>query len=470
MARRRRLNKKVALVGTTVLLLLALAAVCVILRLNRNPAPLIADGDAAWAAHDCQTARESYTRAYGLIRSSEGKIDLLFKLAEVYRELDQWDRVLGCWGQVLTSDPQNVKARLGQLKYAYLLADGLGSAGRSMSGYWEEVLSQARKATDLIEKSGLSSDEKTKWEPSFGTVDDRAWHGGARQLGPHLHFVKGRAAFELAALGAVMSPGELLQEAQNDLDEAKKLDPNNVQVYRYLAEVFVKKGETAASRGNTEQKNAAEQQADDILAEAVRAAGQVPEAHVNVLMRKLTVAQRGSITATREQMKALEPQYADSDAEVSLQSRGLGRPGTILFLLRGLSGFRRFAGDAESSYPGHGAGSYSGRWQRRVPDADGQLPLPQVLRLRRRAGLEQGDRIDGTSLWSCRAPRTSPGPCSSPIAFIGSPCARCSASAVWSGFSRCPSRTRPGRGFWPGFRRRCMRSARFGAAARIWKS
>ena len=311
MARRRRLNKKVALLGTTVLLLFGLAAVCVILRLNRNPAPLIADGDAAWAAHNYQTARESYTRAYGLIRSSEGKIDLLFKLADVYRELAQWDRVLGCWGQVLTSDPRNVKARLGQLKYAYLLADGVGNAGLSMSGYWQEVLSQARKATELIENCGLGSDEKTKWEPLFGTVDDHPWRGGARQLGPHLHFVKGRAAFELAAMGAVMSPGELLQEAQNDLEQAKKLDPNNVQAYRYLAEVFAKKGETAASRGNTDQKSAAEQQADDILAEAVRAAGQAAEAHVNVLTRKLTVAQRGSITATREQMKALEPQYED---------------------------------------------------------------------------------------------------------------------------------------------------------------
>jgi tetratricopeptide (TPR) repeat protein len=311
MARRRRLNKKVALLGTTVLLLSALAAVCLILRLNRDPAPLIADGDAARAAHDYQTARESYTRAYGLMRSSEGKIDLLFKLADVYRELNQWDRVLGCWGQVLTSEPQNVKARLGQLKYAYLLADGIGDAGRSVSEYWEDVLSQARKTTELIEKSGLTSDEKTTWEPSFGAVEDHAWRGGARQLGPHLHFIKGRAAYELAALGAVTSPGELLQEAQNDLEQAKKLDPNNVQAYRYLAEVFIKEGEAAASRGNMEQNNAAQQRADEILAEAVRVAGQTPEAHINVLTRKLTVAQRGSVAATREQMQALEPQYED---------------------------------------------------------------------------------------------------------------------------------------------------------------
>src|SRR3990172_12309601 len=136
MARRRRLNKKVALLGTTVFLLLALTAVCVVLGLNDDPAPLIADGDAAWAAKDYKTASDSYRRAYGLTRSLEGRIDLLFKLAEVYKETDQWDRVLGCWNAVVTADPQNVKARIGQLKYGYILADGLGHAGRSISSYW----------------------------------------------------------------------------------------------------------------------------------------------------------------------------------------------------------------------------------------------------------------------------------------------------------------------------------------------
>ena len=53
---RRRLNKKVALIGSTVFLLLALAAVFVIMRLNRDPAPFIADGDAARAAGDYESA------------------------------------------------------------------------------------------------------------------------------------------------------------------------------------------------------------------------------------------------------------------------------------------------------------------------------------------------------------------------------------------------------------------------------
>lgn len=294
--------------GTAVFLLFTLGAVAVMLRLNRNPATYLADGDAAATAKDYKTAAENYRRAYGLTQSLPGKLDLLFKLVEVYRESDQWEKVLGCWNAIVTADPQNVKARLGQLKYSYLLADG---GGRSMSGSWEEVLSQARKATEAVEKAGLANEERAKWEPTFGGAEGPGWSRGAKRLGPHLHFVKGRAAFELAAMGAVAAPVELLEEAQSDLQEAKKLDPNHVQVYRYLAEVCVKKGEMAASRGNVDQKNVADRQADDILAEAVRVAGNVPEAHINVLTRKLTLAQRGGITAAREQMKALEPQYVD---------------------------------------------------------------------------------------------------------------------------------------------------------------
>ncbi|MCU0916408.1 MAG: hypothetical protein MUC88_17865 [Planctomycetes bacterium] len=309
MARRRRLNRKVALMGTTVLLIFTLAVVLMILRLNRDPALYLAEGDAAAAARDYRTAGENYRRAYGLMKAPPERIDVLFKLAEAYRQLGQWDKVLGCWAQIATLEPQNLKARLGQLKYGYVQADGLGDAGRSISGYWQEVLSQAKKTMEIIEKAGLAQEERARWEPAFGAVPDRIWSRGAPRLGPHLHFVQGRAAFELARLGAVASPGALLQEARGALEEARKVDPNNAQVYRYLAEVFLREGEAAAARGNQDEKEAAERRADELLAEAVHAAGDAPEAHINVLMRTLATAQRSGITAARDQIKTLEPQF-----------------------------------------------------------------------------------------------------------------------------------------------------------------
>ncbi|MEN6578778.1 MAG: tetratricopeptide repeat protein [Phycisphaerales bacterium] len=302
---RRRLNKKVALMGTAVSLLLVMAAVFVILRLNRDPAPFIADGDTAWAAHDYPRARENYARAYGFADTPEMKVDLLFKLSEVYREMDQWDKVLACWETVVTTDLANVKAHLGRLKYFSILADSLGSAGRSTSEYWQEVLSRATKTIAVVENAGLLNANRAEWEPSFGVVKDR----GAAILGPYLHFVKGRAALELAGMGAVTSPGALLEEAQRDLEEARKLDPNDAQVHHYLAQVFVEKGKLAASAGNRNEQAAWEKQADVILAEGVRAAQEVPEAHIHVLARKLAVMQQGTIAAAREQMKSLESEY-----------------------------------------------------------------------------------------------------------------------------------------------------------------
>ena len=197
-------------------------------------------------------------------------------------------------------------------------------------------------------------------------MKDRGWSGGAQRLGPHLHFVKGRAAFELAAMGAVTSPGELLQEAQADLEEARKLDPNNAQIYRYLAEVFVKKGEAAASRGNADQKNAAEQQADEILAEAVRAAGDVPEAHIN---RADAKTDRGAAGHDRGGPGADEgPGTAvrGPDAAIRLQCAGLRGPGAVLLLLRGLPGLGQCAGETESSHCR--SPSRPARWRATMPN------------------------------------------------------------------------------------------------------
>jgi tetratricopeptide (TPR) repeat protein len=306
---RRRLNKKVALMGGMVFLLLAMLAVFVILRLNRDAAPLIAAGDAAWGAKDYPTARENYGRAYALVEAPEMKVGLLFKLSDVYRETGQWDKVLACWETIVTTDPQNVKAYLGRLQYAYILADSLGSAGRGVSEYWDEVLTQARRTLPVVANAGLLDARREEWEPPLGTVKDRGWSRGTPRLGPHLWFVKGRAAMELAAMGAVPHPDELLQEAQTDLEEARKLDAGNAQIYHYLAEVFVVRGKIAASAGNRVEQAAAEKQADEILAEGVRVADGVPEAHIHLLARKLSAVQGETVSAARERMGELESQY-----------------------------------------------------------------------------------------------------------------------------------------------------------------
>lgn len=321
---RRRLNKKVALIGSTVFLLLALAAVFVIMRLNRDPAPFVADGDAARAAGDYESADDHYARAFGLTDSADQRIDLLFKLADVRKARGAWDKAVPCWGQIITMDPQNVRARLAQLKYVYIQADSLSRAGQSMSRSWEEVRSLADGALETIEQADLLEAERTEWEPSFETARPTGWDEGPQRLGAHLYFVRGRAAYELASMGAVTSPMQLLEEARSDLQQARERAPTNVQIYRYLADAHIAEGEIAASRGNLEEKEAAEQRADEILAEGAGAAGDAPDASIAILKRKLSAAQEGEVETIRERLEALEPEYEELTRRFSSSPRAHG--------------------------------------------------------------------------------------------------------------------------------------------------
>jgi len=306
---RRRLNKKVALIGSTVLLLATMTAVVVILRLSRDPAQFIGDGDAAWAAKDYEAARKNYARAYGYSRSAAEKIDLLFKLADVYRETDQWHKVLQCWEQVITTDPANLAARLGRLKYCYLFADSLPNAAGSASGYWQEILSQATELVGVASERDVLEDPKGAWEPSFGKAEEPGWDGGIESLGAYLLLAKGRAAFELARLGAATAPADMLEQALADLQKARERDPNAAELYRLLAEVYLQKAEDAGARGDVAAQAQASRSADNILAEAVGVVGAEPAVYINQLSRKLEQAGRGNITAVRAALGTLEGEY-----------------------------------------------------------------------------------------------------------------------------------------------------------------
>ena len=64
---KKRLNKEVALIGSIVLAILAVAVILLFLNWARNPEPFIKDGDAAMKAAaeatDEQVKQEQYTKA-----------------------------------------------------------------------------------------------------------------------------------------------------------------------------------------------------------------------------------------------------------------------------------------------------------------------------------------------------------------------------------------------------------------------
>ena len=204
---KKRLNKKVALIGSGVFVLLFLMAIGVILHLSRDPEKFIKDGDSA-----IKTAREmtdekikeetykraerNYHKARNLAKKDSLKIEILFKLVELYIETGQWRNVLGCWGNIIRIDTENVKARFGRFEYVYIMAD---SGAQKL---WQEVESQASQFIEVAENAGLLMNDIAKWQPSG--MREQGLSRNVRQcLGSYLYLRRGRANLELTRLGAV---------------------------------------------------------------------------------------------------------------------------------------------------------------------------------------------------------------------------------------------------------------------------
>lgn len=307
--KRKRLNKKVALTGTMIVLLIVLAAVLVVLRLSRDPQKFIDDGDAAWAVQDYEAAQRHYVRAYGLAKEDPMKKEVLFKLAELYMKTDDWPKVRGCWEQIINIDLKNITARLARLKFFYIVACDLAEGGIGRGDRWKDIEQQASELLQVAEQEGLLSHETAKWETSFGAEEDKAEPSGNRLLGPYLYLVRGRARYELARMRAVAAPDELIPDAMGDLEKAKALDPNNAEIYLYMARAVEERGAILATRGIVEERDKAAKQAIEILERGVEAADSDPIAHINLLARKLQAARKDGGILVKEQARLLEPEF-----------------------------------------------------------------------------------------------------------------------------------------------------------------
>jgi len=306
----RRLNKKVALIGSGVFLLLLLAAIAIILELGQSPDEYIKDAQvalqAAHGAADKQTkeqnyekAKRSFQKAFGSARTNPLREQILGQMADMYLETSDWNYVLGCWDQIVKVNPNNAKARYGRLKYFYVLADSGGANA------WQQVQEQASDFLSVAEKGGLLVESTAQWDVP-GIEQEET---GGRQLGPYLYLLRGRAALEMAGMGTVINPDEVLAKAVEDLTKVQQLDPNNIQAYLYLARAIATKGDVLASRGSFEEKDKAGIQAVAILEQAVQQAKSDPSAQIDLLMLKLKLAADKGAAELKEQIRSLEPEF-----------------------------------------------------------------------------------------------------------------------------------------------------------------
>jgi len=321
---KKRLNKKVALIGSAFFAALVLVGIGGILYLSRDPEKFIKDGDAAARAAqvaedpqlrelEYEKAEGNYRKALSLAKSDSLKVEMFFKLVDIYIETGQWPKVQGCWAGIIQIDSKNTRARLNRLKYVYIAADS------GIRQLWEEVADQASEFLDLADSALLGEDAK-QWE-SF-KIDSKSV---AEKLGAYLYICRGRARLEMARHGLVTDPEAALAQAVEDLDKAREFEAANSDIYLYLAQAAIANGEIQAARGNVEERQKAANKALEVLQQAVNIAGDNPRAHVNLLQVKRMVAEGGG----REKIAAMEPEYLklaemfDSSADVYAALGGL---------------------------------------------------------------------------------------------------------------------------------------------------
>jgi len=306
----RRLNKKVAFIGSAVVVLFLLAAIGVILHLGQDPEEFIRDAEAALqAAHDAtdeqikeqhyKRAKQSFRSAYGRAKTDSLREEVLFKMVDMHFETKEWPFILGCWEEIIKVNPDNAKARLGRLKYFYILAD------TGNSGAWQEVHEQASEFLRVAQDKDLLM--KDTAELDFSGMEQEV--SDRHRLGPYLYLLRGRAALEMASLGTVTNKDESLEQAVNDLKKVQQLEPDSIDAYWYLARAVVTRGKISASRGNFEERDKAAKQGQMILEQAVKAANDNPKAHINLLSLKLTFARNSDPEQLKAQIQSLEPEF-----------------------------------------------------------------------------------------------------------------------------------------------------------------
>lgn len=303
---KKRLNKKVAIIGSAILAFFVLATIVVVLHFSKDPMKFLEDARAAVELKDYKAAEANYRRAYGASKKDELKIDILFELADfhlidntdvpqddpLYHE-PNWNKILGCWKTVLTIDPKNIPANNSILKFYYEAADS------GNINLWEEVKSEASELIEIAEENGSEID-------------------------PFVVRAKARALLNMAALGQTTDRESTLNDAVIELNRLKELVPNDVSTYNYLALSAIVKGEINSSKGVIDATQSAKENAEQILKEAVEIMPDDPIAYINLLefrRENLNLSDTDAYKSLESDLKAMVSKFDSNAAVYSTLSR-----------------------------------------------------------------------------------------------------------------------------------------------------
>ena len=298
---RKKLNKKVAIIGLAVLAAIGTLIIFVMLAtrvpeiLGFAPGPdkFIDDGDRALAANDYKQAESDYIKALKRAKTDALKIEIIFKLVDVYLNNQDWKNAMACWEKIIQIKPSEYRTRLELLSFYYVYAD------TGVPGHWQTVTSRAKDFLDYIDKSVYSEPL-----PELKSFDKREKPVASR-IGCYVYLLKGRANYEIARRGMTAGLEEMYDQAINDLQTAKELEPDNVNIYRLLSQAITSRGNYLDSKGNLEAKQKAAVEAMQLLEECLTKSKDKVQAEINIVSKKLANADEKGLDA----IKLLEPEF-----------------------------------------------------------------------------------------------------------------------------------------------------------------
>jgi tetratricopeptide (TPR) repeat protein len=307
---RRRLNKKVALLGTAFFIIIGLVFIIVMLQFKRSPDEFIKDAksaiQSARQSEDQKTkeehydiAKRKYSSAYSRVTTNAERKEILFDMIDLFIETGDWPYVLDCWDKILLIEPDNIKAQYGRLRYFEILGDS------GISDAWKKVHEFASEFLDIAGKKDLMKENVADLQIKELSHDETE----SKYLGTYLYIMKGQSAFEQVNTGSVTNTEEMLNESENDFELARGFEPNNINVYLNSAKTVLSKGELAASKGSTGDREKAKKQVLDLLEKAAANSTDVIKAQINLLDFKQMLARDNESNQVEGQLKALEPEY-----------------------------------------------------------------------------------------------------------------------------------------------------------------
>jgi tetratricopeptide (TPR) repeat protein len=267
----KRLNKKIAIIGSVLFIFCVLGAIWVVLRMNRTPEQYLKSAEIALKEKDYKAAEKAYGYAFAYAKKDTNKkIDILFKLVDMYLEQNDWRKASGCWENIVTLDTKNIQARHALLDYRYTIANS------GVWNFWKDILTNV---SELIDKNLDTS--------------------------PRIYRIKGQALVQLVSHGQMTDKEKGINEALEILQKVVQDEPNNVETYQLLAEALIQKGEILAAKGVLNAKENARSEADKILTKGVEANPNDPRAYINLYGSELARA-KADATADLDKIKKVE--------------------------------------------------------------------------------------------------------------------------------------------------------------------